>query len=79
MGNDLPHKGTKRGRPRTWPLREILKAIFSIVRCGCAWRLMPYDLPPWQTVYGYDRQWRNDGTWEKINATLVQAVRVSGG
>ena len=75
----LPNKQTNRGRPRTWPLREIINAIFYIVRSGCAWRLMPHDLPPWQTVYGYYRTWRNDGTWEKINAELVRQVRVNEG
>ena len=75
----LPRKQSKRGRPPTWPLREVLNAIFYIVRGGCAWRLMPHDLPPWQTVYGYYRKWRNDTTWEKINAALVCAVRVSEG
>lgn len=75
----LPRKQSQRGRPPTWPLREVLNAIFYIVRGGCAWRLMPHDLPPWQTVYGYYRKWRNDTTWEKINAALVCAVRVSEG
>ena len=28
-----------RGRPRKRPLREILDAIFYVVRGGCAWRL----------------------------------------
>src|SRR5215471_11161253 len=75
----LPNKPTNRGRPRNWRLREILNAIFYIVRSGCAWRLMPHDLPPWQTVYGYYRLWRKLGIWEKINAQLVRDVRVSEG
>jgi putative transposase len=75
----LPQKHGSRGRPRTWPMREILNAIFYVVRSGCAWRLMPHDLPPWQTIYGYYRQWRNAGTWEKLNAALVQAVRQQEG
>jgi putative transposase len=75
----LPHKQSKRGRPRIWPLREILNAIFYVVRSGCAWRLMPHDLPRWQTAYGYYWQWRNDGIWEKINTALVPAVRVQEG
>ncbi len=41
------------GRPEKYPKREILNGIFSIVRGGCAWRLMPHDLPPWQIVYQY--------------------------
>ncbi len=75
----LPSKQTKRGRPRTWTLREILNAIFYILRSGCAWRLMPHDLPPWQTVYGYYWHWYKDGTWEKINSTLVPTVRLQEG
>src|SRR5215203_2913531 len=32
------------GRPRVYPLREILNAIFYVVRSGCSWRLLPHDL-----------------------------------
>ena len=73
----LPKRQTERGRPRTWTDRDILDGILYIVRGGCGWRLMPHDLPPWQTVYGYYWQWRNMGLWEKINAVLVQKVRAS--
>lgn len=75
----LPKKLTRRGRPRTWTHRDIVDAILYIVRGGCAWRLMPHDLPPWQTVYGYYWQWRNTGLWSKINAVLVEKVRVKQG
>lgn len=40
-------------RPRKHHLREILDSIFYITRSGCAWRLLPNDLPPWKTVYHY--------------------------
>src|SRR5690348_6210428 len=53
---------TRRGRPRLHPLRRILNAIFSLMRRGCAWRLLPRDLPPWKTVYHYFRKWWRDGT-----------------
>src|SRR5215210_6291609 len=43
------------GRLRLHPLREILDAVFYIVRGGCAWRLLPHDFPPWKTVYHYFR------------------------
>ncbi len=39
------------GRPRTVNVREILNAIFYVLTSGCAWRLLPHDLPPWPTVY----------------------------
>ena len=56
--------------------REILNAVFYIVRGGCAWRLLPHDFPPWKTVYHYFRSWRLDGTWEKVHAALRKRVRV---
>jgi putative transposase len=67
------------GRPRQHPWREILNAIFYIVRSGEAWRLLPHDLPPWKTVYHYFRLWRIDGTWERVNRALREEVRVQAG
>ena len=71
----LPKPKTKRGRPREHPWREILDAIFYIVRSGCAWSLLPHDFPPRKTVYHYFRRWCKDGTWEQWNA----AVRLKAG
>jgi putative transposase len=68
------HAGT--GRPRLHSLREILNAVFYIVRSGCAWRLLPHDFPPWKTVHHYFRTWRIDGTWERLNAALRERLRV---
>jgi putative transposase len=64
------------GRPRIHSPREILNAIFYVVRSGCAWRFLPHDFPPWKTVYHYFRFWRLDGTWERIHAALRERVRV---
>jgi putative transposase len=64
------------GRPRLHSLREILDAIFYVVKSGCAWRLLPHDFPPWKTVYHYFRFWRLDGTWERMHTALRQRVRV---
>jgi transposase len=64
------------GRPRLHTLREILDAIFYIVRSGCAWRLLPHDFPPWKTIHHYFRTWRLDGTWERVHAALRKRVRV---
>lgn len=68
----LAHEG---GRPRSVDMREILNAIFYILRAGCAWRLLPHDLPPWQTVYGYFRRFREDGTLDKVHDYLRERVR----
>jgi putative transposase len=67
------------GRPRSVKLREVLNGIFYILRGGCAWRMMPTDLPPWSTCYDYFRKWRNDATWAKINDTLRTQVRRGAG
>ena len=64
------------GRPRMHTTREILNAIFYIVRGGCAWRLLPNDFPPWKTVYHYFRSWRLDGTWKRMHSALRKRVRV---
>jgi putative transposase len=76
-----PHLPTPQvgGRPRVHPVREILNAIFYVLRSGCAWRLLPHDLPPWKTVYHYFRLWRVQGLWERLHAALHAAVRVKMG
>jgi len=67
------------GRPREADIRKVLNAIFYLLRSGCAWRMLPHDLPPWQTVYGYFRTWRKDGIWEQMNDALREAVRSQAG
>ena len=65
----------QRGRPRAWPLREIVNAIFYVLRGGIAWRLIPKDLPPRTTVYRWFALWRDTGLFERINHLLVMADR----
>lgn len=59
------------GRPRAWPMREIINGIFYVMRSGCPWRLLPSDLPPWSTIYRWFAEFRNEGRFEKINHALV--------
>ena len=66
---------SENGRPRAWPLREIVNAIFYVLRGGIAWRLLPSDFPPWQTVYRWFAAWRDAGVFETINHALVMADR----
>lgn len=67
------------GRPRLHAIREILNAIFYVVRSGCAWRLLPHEFPAWQTAYHYFRLWRLDGTWEHLNTVLREQLRARTG
>ena len=69
----LPRR-KRTGRPPA-NLREVLNAIFYLVRSGCQWRLLPHDFPPWSTVHTWYRTWRQDGTWERINEALRQQTR----
>src|SRR5512135_448731 len=70
---------SQRGRPRKWERWQIVNAILYVTRTGCQWRMLPKDLPPWQTVYGYFRRWTRQGLWERINAALVERVRTRAG
>jgi putative transposase len=67
------------GRPEKYHKREILNAIFYILRGGCAWRLLPHDFPPWQIVYHYFWRWRQDGTWQVMHDLLRGDLRVAAG
>jgi putative transposase len=64
-----------RGRPKTHTTREILDAIFYVLKSGCPWRLLPRDFPPWETVYCWFGRWRVDGTFEQLNAALRERLR----
>ena len=68
-----------RGRPRIWPTRRIIEAILYLDRTGCAWRYLPADFPPWQTVYGYFATWRDDGTLARLHAGLRARVPMASG
>jgi putative transposase len=63
------------GRSRNTDMRLTLNAIFYITRTGSAWRYLPREYPPWQTVYGYLRAWRIDGTWQRIHDRLRGDLR----
>lgn len=64
---------------RVYSVRDIMDTIFYLNRSGCAWRYLPENLPPWQNVQYYFYKWTADGTWEQINASLREQVRVKAG
>jgi putative transposase len=67
------------GHPRVVNIREIINGVLYVLRAGGDWRMLPHDLPPHNTVYGYFRDWRRAGVWEVMNATLRERVRVAAG
>jgi transposase len=69
----------KTGRPRAWPMREIINSMFYVMRSGCPWRLLPSDFPPWSTIYRWFAIFRDDAFFEKINHSLVLLDRERAG
>ncbi len=67
------------GRPAIHSRRRIVDAILYVNRTGCAWRMMPHDFPPWDTVYWYFQRWNADGTTDRIHDALRAAVRDAAG
>jgi len=71
----FPQARGKVGRPRTYPLREVVNAALYLARGGCTWRMLPHDFPPWKTASYYFYTWRDDGTWEQVHAALRAEIR----
>lgn len=67
------------GRPRSTDVRRVMDAVLYALRSGCAWRLLPLDFPPWQTVYRYLRARHSDGIWHRLHEALRAAVRTGVG
>src|SRR5919204_3201251 len=67
------------GRPRETNLREVLNALFYLVRSGCQWRMIPHEFPPWKTCYNYYRAWMESGTWDEIAFALRMDIRGHAG
>jgi transposase len=73
----LPSSSGRRGRPFRDD-RRVVEGIIYRYRCGIAWRDMPAEFGPWQTVWKRHRRYSGDGTWDKILATLLAAADARG-
>jgi putative transposase len=56
-------------------MREIINAIFDVLRGGITWRMLPPCFPPHQTVYAWFATLRDGGVWQTINHHLVMLDR----
>ena len=63
------------GRPRELNMREVLNAVFYLVRGGIPWQMLPKDFPKWKSVYHYFRLWRLQGRWKAIHDRLRGRLR----
>jgi transposase len=64
---------------REYDLREVFNGLRWIVRTGSAWRYMPHDLPPWETVYQQTQRWLKAGVFEEMVHDLRVLLRLSEG
>src|SRR3546814_10520856 len=60
-------------------MREIVEAIFYLLRAGCPWRLLPDSFSPWRTVYQWFCTLRDAGVFESPNHPLVRIDRIRTG
>jgi transposase len=64
---------------RDYDLREVFNALRYLVRAGCAWRMLPNDLPPWWVVYQQTQRWLAAGSFEAIVHDLRMMLRLAAG
>lgn len=70
-----PRKVT--GRPPSDP-RRLVAGMLWVLHTGAAWRDLPAEFGPWQTVYNHFRLWRLDGTFKRILSRLRLRLRKDG-
>src|ERR671914_3148671 len=64
---------------REHSLREVFNGLRWIVRAGAAWRMLPHDLPPWDTVYQQSQRWFKAGVFETMVIDLREWLRLAQG
>lgn len=75
IGPLLNESMIKQGRAPKHPRREILNAIFYVLRTGCQWRHLPHDFPPWGSVYLQFWRWKKKGIFQQIHDYVRQGLR----
>ena len=68
-------KKKRRGPKSRTDLRQVVNAVFYLLRTGCQWRFLPKEYGNWGMVYGYFQRWNKNGLWHKINDSLRTKIR----
>lgn len=66
-------------RKRKHSLKDILDAIFYLIKTGCQWRMLPKNFAPWNTVYFYYRKWKNEGVFMELLDCVRNMIRKKAG
>lgn len=74
----MPSSGGQHGRPFR-EHRTVVEGIIYRFRAGIAWRDLPSNFGPWQTIWKRHHRLSVDGTWDRIHARLMSEVETAGG
>jgi putative transposase len=66
-------------RSRKYDLREIVNAVFYVVKTGTQWRMLAGDFPNWKIVYYYFSKWKKQELWEEMHQFMVEKIREQAG
>ena len=58
--------------------RLVLEGILYRYRCGIAWRDLPAEFGPWQTVWKRHRRYSGDGTLDRLLTALLARADAAG-
>lgn len=73
----MPSSEGKRGRPFK-DHRRVVEGMIYRYRTGVAWRDLPGDFGPWQTVWKRHRRFAGDGTWDRVLSALLARADAAG-
>lgn len=73
----MPSSDGKRGN-RFGDHRRIVEGVVYRFRTGIAWRDLPEQFGPWQTVWKRHRRFSQDGTWDRIHTALLARADAAG-
>ncbi len=74
---ELPPLQGAMGRPMT-PHRQAVEGAIYRLRTGVAWRDLPAEFGPWQTVWKRHYRFSRDGTWDRILLALQVEADAKG-
>jgi transposase len=72
-----PSSDGQRGRPFR-DHRQVIEGIIFRYRTGVAWRDLPAEFGPWQTVWKRHRRFSLDGTWDRMHRRLLAEADAAG-
>lgn len=73
----MPSSEGRRGRPFK-DHRRVVEGMIYRYRTGVAWRDLPGDFGPWQTVWKRHRRFAGDGTWDRVLSALLAKADAAG-